>query len=360
MHKYRKPLLFLCLLGVLLYIALEMYKRFSAPIDIEVIEVSAGNAQQVLAVVGRVRTKNVVNVRVQFAGAITAMLVDEGDRVKRGEIIAQVRSAAEQAALAMAEADLLAFAAQFEFSQQEFTRISTLSKQGLAAILSLDEARTNLKSAEAKLSSAQQARNKAAIIVNDFSVQSPIDGTVLSRPIDQGQVVGLQDTVFQIGSDGPVEIEAEVDEVYAQDLALEMTAILAPTGKRQNAEGRITEISPRVNPLNGSRLTRLMLNVPNSDFIPGRSIDVNIRVRSFDDALSVPRSALHKQGDTWFVYTIVKHKISARAVTFIDWPGNSVVLQSGLVSGTWIIRDAAIALVAQVDNQDVSAKKVQP
>ncbi|WP_166423616.1 efflux RND transporter periplasmic adaptor subunit [Paraglaciecola sp. 20A4] len=359
MGQYRKPFLIVSCLLVIVFIAGYLYKQSRAPLEIDVLRVSPGDAQLVLAVVGRVRNKDVVDVRVEFAGKVTALLVDEGDKVNRGDTIAEVRSAAQQAALGEADADLRAVKAQLDFAAQDYKRIAALSKKGLVANSLLDQARTNLESAQAKLGSSQEARNQARIRVDDYIIQSPLDGVVLSRPIDQGQVVGLSDTLYQIGSVGPIEIEAEVDEIYASELVLGMQALLAPTGKQQVTKGRITEISPRVNPLNGSRLTRLMLNEFNADFVPGRSIDVNIYVQSFDEVLSVPRSALRKEGDSWFVYTIVDTTIKSNIVTFIDWPGSSVVLETGLHSGALVALDATIAAVALAKNQSVSTKKME-
>lgn len=359
MGKYRKPFLIICFLLVIALIAAYLYKRNSAPLEIEVLQINTDKAQLVLAVVGRVRTKDVVNVRVEFAGKVTELLVDEGDTVKRGDTIAEVRSASQQAVVASAIADLRAVKAQLEFAQHDFARISELSKKGLVANFSVDQARSNLATAQAKVIASQEARNQAIIRVNDNVIQSPLDGMVLSRSIDQGQVVGLSDILFQIGSAGPIEIEAEIDEIYASELSLDMQALLAPTGKQQIVKGRITEISPRVNPLNGSRLTRLMLDETNVNFVPGRSIDVNIFVQSFDAALSVPRSALRKDGDTWLVYTIADETVKSSVVTFIDWPGSSVVLKSGLHSGAFVALDATIAAVALAKNQRVSAKKME-
>ncbi len=360
MRKYRKPLLVLGLLALATIIAIALYKRSTAPLAINAVQVNAGTAQQVLAVVGRVRTKNVIDVRVEYPGAIIAMSVDEGSEVKRGEIIAQVRSAEEQAALAVTEADLRVLEAELELAQQERDRVEVLAEKGWIAQSSLDQARTNLTAAKARRRAAQAARTQADIRVGDFAVRSPLDGIVLTRPVDPGQVVGLSDVIFQIGSQGPVEIEAEVDEVYAGELSLGMPAILAPTGKPQRSEGRITEISPRVNPLTGSRLTRLMLNEPNDGFVPGRSIDVNILVATFDDALSVPRSALRKEGETWFAYTITNQQVERRPVTFVDWPGSSVVLRSGVKPGSVIARDSASAAAALAAGRRVSVQQAPP
>jgi len=344
----------MCFLLVLVFIANYGYKQSSAPLNIDVLQVITGEAELVLAVVGRVRTKDVVNVRVEFPGKIITLLVDEGDPVKVGQTIAELRSASQQAALAEAEANLNTFEAQLEFAQQDFDRISELSTKGLVANLLLDQSRANLATAKSKLIGAKEARNQAIIRVNDYLIKCPLNGIVLSRPIDQGQVVGLSDTLFQIGSDGPIEIEAEIDEVYASELTLQMKALLAPTGKKDVVKGYISEISPRVNPLNGSRLTRIMLDKADPDFVPGRSIDVNISVQSFDKALSIPRSALRKEGNTWLVYSVVDQRVKSNVVTFIDWPGSSVVLKTGLAAKTLVALDATIAAKALDENQRVN------
>ncbi len=341
----------------IVFIAKYAYEQSSAPLTVDVFQVNADEAELVLAVVGRVRTKDVVNVRVEFPGKIITLLADEGDKVKSGQIIAELRSASQQTALAEAEANLHTLEAQLQFAQQDFSRITELSKKGLVANLLLDQSRTNLATAKSKLMAAKEARNQAVIRVNDYLIKSPLDGIVLYRPIDQGQVVSVSDTLFQIGSLGPVEIEAEIDEVYASDLSLHMQALVAPTGKQKIENGFISEISPRVNPLNGSRLTRIMLDKANADFVPGRSIDVNILVKSFDKVLSVPRSALRKQGKTWLVYTIVDQKVKPTVVTFIDWPGSSVVLKSGLDSNALVVLDATIAAQALAENKRVTPRK---
>ncbi|ETX11176.1 hypothetical protein MUS1_12275 [Marinomonas ushuaiensis DSM 15871] len=350
----------MCFLLVLMVIAMYLYKRNSAPLEMEVLQVTTGEAQLVLAVVGRVRTKDVVDIRVESSGKVIALLVDEGDKVKRGATIAKMRSASQQSALSEAEANLRVVEAQRNFAQHDFNRVAELSKKGVVANLALDQARTNLLSAEARFTASQEIRNQAIIRLNDLNIESPLDGIVLSRSIDQGQVVGVSDTLFQIGSTGPIEIEVEVDEIYASELSLNMKALLAPTGKQQVTTGRIVEISPKVNALNGSRLTRLMLDEINAEFVPGRSIDVNILVQAFDSVLSVPRSSLRKEGDTWLVYTLEGEAVKSNIVTFIDWPGSSVVLKTGLNSGALVVLDASIASTALAESKRVNASKVSP
>ena len=183
-------------------------------------------------------------------------------------------------------------------------------------------------------------------------------GTILARPLDLGQVIGLTDVIFQMGSVGPIKIEAEVDEFYADDLQVGMTTLMAPSGSGAKAAGRITEISPWVDPRTGGRLVRFMLAGANGDFRPGRSIDVSISVNRFDRAISVPRSALKKDGAIWQVYQIVGGKIAARTVTFVDWPGSSVIIRSGVQAGDCLVLDPIAVAVGS--KAKAKAKALMP
>ena len=81
--------------------------------------------------------------------------------------------------------------------------------------------------------------------------------------------------------------------------------------------------------------------------------------KSFDKALSVPRSALRKEGNVWLVYTVVDQKIKPTVVTFIDWPGSSVVLKTGLDSKALVVLDATIAAQALAEKKRVNSRKAK-
>lgn len=307
--------------------------------ELAVIRAAEGPAQQLLAVVGRVRAIDVVDVRSENSGALIEVLHDEGDQVSRGTLLARVKSNQQQAVVEVNQAQIEALDAQVELAQIQFKRTATLARKGWVTKSALDQARAALKSALANRRAAQASAEQARARVNEFDVRAPMIGTILARPLDLGQVIGLTDVIFQMGSVGPIEIEAEVDEFYADDLQVGMTTLMAPSGSGAKAAGRITEISPWVDPRTGGRLVRFMLAGANGDFRPGRSIDVSISVNRFDRAISVPRSALKKDGAIWQVYQIVGGKIAARTVTFVDWPGSSVIIRSGVQAGDCLVLD---------------------
>lgn len=307
--------------------------------EVAVVRLVPAPAQQVLAVVGRVRSQNVVDVRAENPGALVDLLRDEGDVVVAGELLARVRSRQQAAAAAASRAQLRALEAQVELAQVQYRRAETLARQGWVTRAALDEARTALRAAIADRDAAQASLTAAQELVREFEVRAPMAGMILARPVDPGQVVDATDTIFQIGSDGPIEVVAEVDEIYADVVRVGMPALLSASGSAEQVPGHVFEVAPRVDPLTGGRIVRVRLDRPDPNFRPGRSIDVSVEIARFDRVLSVPRSALQRAGDGWRVLLIADGRVVARPVTILDWPGRSVIVRSGLSAGDLAVLD---------------------
>lgn len=340
MSKYLKLGLIggFCLLGGILWYLFAFGAR--SPAKVATIELQELPAQLVLAVVGRVRSQAFVDIRSERPGAIAAMMYDEGDLVAAGVVLASVQSDEERAGLSVSRAQLQALEAEVTLAQIKLNRTQTLADKGLLAPAALDEARASLETAKANRKAAQAAIAQAEARVGEYDVRAPMDGIILARLVDPGQVVGTTDIIFQIGSRGAIEIEAEVDEFYADELKVGMPALLAPSGSRDVYDGTLDEIAPRIDPLTGGRIVRLKPSSDNDAFLPGRSVDVNIIVDNIDRALSVPRGAIIRKDGEWRVYIVENGKAVPREISFIDWPGEAVVVESGLAAGDLVILDS--------------------
>jgi RND family efflux transporter MFP subunit len=340
MNKYLK----LSFLGIFplvgAYFAYSIAFGARSPTKVATVELQIEPAQLVLAVVGRVRSHAVVDIRSERPGAIREMMHDEGDIVEAGEVLAHIQSDEEQANLSVNRAQLQALEAEVALAQVTLNRTETLADKGLLAPAALDDARARLATAKANKKAAQAAIIQAQARVDEYDVRAPMQGIILSRPLDPGQVVGTTDMIFQIGSQDAVEIEAEVDEYYADKLQVGMSALLAPSGSSDVYEGELKEIAPRIDPLTGGRIVRLLPKTDTEAFLPGRSVDVNILVDSIERALSVSRSALVREGGAWRVYVLEDGKATPREIEFIDWPGGSVVIMSGLEAGDQVILES--------------------
>lgn len=201
----------------------------------------------------------------------------------------------------------------------------------------LDEARAVLQSAEAGLAAASAERRAAAAQTGEFTIRAPMTGIVLVRPIDNGQVVSPETTLFQLGSRDGVELQADVDEAYADVLRPGMSVRAALSGSDEVFAARITEVSPRVDPTTGGRLIKLApleaMNIP-----PGRSVDITIIVARREAGIVVPRQAVINATTEPTVYVVDRRGlVRERAIEIADWPSLNAIIDSGLAEGDRVV-----------------------
>jgi RND family efflux transporter MFP subunit len=334
-----KSLLRLAVLALVLLGAWLIWRSAAKPDDIPVVRLEQRPAERVLAVVGRVRPKAIVEIKAQSAGRIIALPRDEGDIVNRGDLLARIEADEEVAAVAVNEAQLGALRADLTLAQRTFERTAKLAATGYASPAALDNARAGLNAAKARLKAAQATISEAKARTRNFDVRAPMAGLLLVRPIDPGQVIDTQTTLFELGSLGAIEIEAEVDEFYADAVALGMAAVISPSGSQTRLDAEVSEVSPRVDPATGGRLVRLAPKTLDSSLRPGRSIDVTIRIEALLSALAIPRGALRKTAKGLEALALEAGTVVAKPVEIIDWPGSQVIITKGLKAGDLIVTD---------------------
>lgn len=326
-------------LALLAFGAIAILVRANAPLPVAVIRLAAGPAEQVLAVVGRVRTANLVRVLPENPGAIVALLHDEGDFVAKGTLLAQIRADQQDAAVAVSVAQIRNFEAQLGLARTKQRRVQSLAAKGWVTRAMRDEADAAVDVAAASLDAARANAGQASARAKEFNVYAPMTGTILVRPVDPGQVVSAGTILFEIGSTGAVEVEAEIDEVYADRVPASAQVTLSPSGSITRFSGRISEIAPRVDPATGGRLMRFIADNGDASLLSGRSVDVTVVVKRWRGVVSLPRSAVIKTLGQTNVFVSESGKAVLRTVDLVDWPGANVIISSGVKPGTLVVLD---------------------
>ena len=323
------------LLGCVLIAALGWW--LLRPPEVAVVQIEPGAVEITLSVVGRVRPENLLDIRSPNSGQITALFHDDGDVVDKGEALATIRSVIEQAQTDAGSARERAARAEVTRAELVFNRTRTLADRGVASQAALDEARAVLQAAQAGLDVAKSERLAASARSGEFTIRAPMPGVVLVRPVDDGQVVSPETTLFQLGSLGGVELQADVDEAYGDALRPGMSARAALSGSDAIFPARLSEVSPRVDPSTGGRLIKLVpvdqMTVP-----LGRSVDITIVVERREGAITLPREAV-MDGTTQPSVLVVDQggTVQLRAINIADWPSQSAIVESGLASGDRVV-----------------------
>jgi RND family efflux transporter MFP subunit len=311
------------------------------PTEVRTLEVRVQPTELALTVVGRARPLDLVQVASPNPGQVIELFRDDGDVVAAGAPLAVIRADVEQAQVEADAARVRAAEAEAAEARLDYNRTRTLFERGFAAQAAVDAARTSLQAAEANVTAASASARASAERAREFTIRAPMDGVVLVRPVDSGQVVGAGETLFELGSSEGVEIRVEVEEAYADALRPGQNARAALAGSDRVFAAVVFEVSPQVDPSTGGRLIKLRPEA-GASIPPGRSVDLTIVVERRPAAISVPRSALIDANSEPKVYVVDEgDQVRVRPVTVVRWPSVDAVIERGLSGGDRVVLDPA-------------------
>jgi RND family efflux transporter MFP subunit len=309
------------------------------PPEVAVLEIRPQTVEQALSVVGRARPTQRVLITSPNPGQVIRLFHDEGAQVEVGDPLAIILATVEQAQTDVDVARARAARAEADQARLIHQRTRTLHARGFASNAALEAARASLDAAEANAAAASAMVRASAERAREFTIRAPMAGVLLVRPIDNGQVVGAGETLFELGSAADVEIRAEVEEAYADAIRPGQAARAALSGSSDVFLARGTEVSPRVDSGTGGRTVRLS-PVLTEGLAPGRSVDVTIVVAQRQGAIVVPRRAVVDATTAPKVYVVDDDGIVlARSIHVARWPSLNAIVEGGLNAGDRVVLD---------------------
>jgi len=227
----------------------------------------------------------------EATGTVVAIKAEEGDKVRKGQVLAVLENASLDAGLARAEAELAR-------AQAELDRVNGLHVKGAVSDRELQEAKYAERSAEVALKEARGTQGHTRIV-------SPIQGTVSIRELQYGEVAGGQ-RAFQVVDLNRLRVVIKLPERDLVRLHVGQDASLVSLyDDETRVPGRVTRISPTVDAQTGTVRVTVALEDPGQLLRPGQFVSVRIEVDRHDDVLVVPsRAVFYEEGDpTVFVVT---------------------------------------------------------
>jgi HlyD family secretion protein len=279
-------------------------------------EVTLGDITVTVSATGNLQPTNQVDIGSELSGTVNSVLVDENDRVKKGQLLAQLdlsklndQVTRSRAALTSAEAQVAQTQATIEESRASLARLQQLiNLPGSSAIsrADLDAAQANYQRAVANEAGARAAVSQArAALQSDqtnltkASIRSPIDGIVLARKVEPGQTVAasLQAPVlFTLAEDlTQMELQVDVDEADVGQVREGQSAIFnvdAYPGREYPAQ--IIRVSFGSQVKDGVVSYKTILRAGNDDLSlrPGMTATAEITTSKRDQVLLIPNAAL--------------------------------------------------------------------
>ncbi|WP_188945935.1 efflux RND transporter periplasmic adaptor subunit [Polymorphobacter multimanifer] len=277
-------------------------------------------------------------------GRVTAVLVEPGQRVQRGQVLARIdRSIQTQQANRLA-AEIRATEADAALADANLGRAQALVERGFISKADIDQRTASRDGARARVgvARAQLAELNARIAMLD--VRSPANGLILARNVETGQVVGPGTAaLFRLAENGVLEMRAQVAEQDMARLKPGMSAEVTPVGSTESYRGQIWLLDPVIDAVSRQGIARIAL-----PYSPGLRVGAfaRARVQAGTGVRPVlPQSAIQSDARGSFVYVIgADNKVARRDVTVGTVSDQGVSIASGLVGSERVVVSAGAFL----------------
>ena len=347
---------------------------------------ATGAGASVLDATGYVTARRAATVSAQITGTLTEVLIEEGDHVKDGQVLARLDDTAQRAQFAQAQAQLHAaqatlvqWQAQLDQAKRDWKRADDMVGRKLVSQQAVEQAHTQVDTLAAQLATQRrtielgEAAVRSAQVQLDYcTVHAPFTGVVIAKAAQVGEIVspfsaggGFTRTgVGTIVDMDSLEVEVDVNEAY-------IGRVVAgnPVDSVLNAypdwkiPSHVIAIIPTADRSKATVKVRIGLDLKDPRIVP----DMGVRVSFLEEkkapaqaqqqearGVLVPGAALRKDGDKDVVFVVKDLKAQRRAVSVGGNVGESRQLLAGVSAGEIVVVDAPPEL------KDGSAVRVAP
>jgi len=325
--------------------------------------VKAGDATMSVSLPGTTSAFATADIFTRASGYITKRNVDIGDRVKQGDLLAEITApevdhqiAQAQATLSQSEAALRQQQANADLADVTWGRDKPLVDKGWVTQQQGDVDRQNLQAQQAAVGvaqsniAAQQAQIKVLQQAKDYlSVRAPFDGVVTRRNIDVGSLVQADATtgtfMFTVMQTNVIRTQVYVPQDQAFGVAPGVEAVVhVPELPTRGFPGKVTRLADALDPLTRTLLTEI--DVPNTDgaLASGVYCTVELQIPRKTPSLTVPADAIIFDAQGLHVAAIENGVVHMRKVTIARDFGTYVEVSDGLKDGDQVILSPSVNL----------------
>jgi HlyD family secretion protein len=279
-------------------------------------------------------------------GMITRVLVEPGQWVAAGQVLATVdRSVQTQTAASLA-AQIRVAQADATLAQSELDRAKQLVSRGFISKADIETKTATRDAAAARVRVAEAQFGQQRASNGRLDIRAPAAGLVLTRSVEPGQVIGAgSGTLFRMAKGGEMEMRAQLSEADLVGLPLGVSAQVTPVGGDIAFSGQVWQVSPVIDPQTRQGIARIALAY-NPALKPGGFASATIR-RGSSDMPQLPNSAIQSDTQGNFVYIVGKDdKVVRRAVKLGEVSDTGVSIVEGLDGAERVVLSAGAFLNA--------------
>jgi RND family efflux transporter MFP subunit len=306
------------------------------PVLVQKVTLVPTRATRVL--VGTVRARVEADQGFRIAGKVAERLVQAGDRVKKGQVLARIDASDLSLQRETAEAELAAAKASERSAAAELGRVTELRQKGWSTEQILDRQRAALEEATGRRLRAEGSVELARNAQSYSELKAEADGIVLSASLEPGQVVAAGQGVFRLARDGDREAQVAVPEQDIDDLPKARAEASLWTDPTQSRRALLRELSPSADPATRTFQARFSLPDLAADAPLGMTVTVSLKPEGETRLARVPLSALLNEGKGVEVYVVNGDgELKRRSVEIRSLEAREALVVGGLSDGDQVV-----------------------
>lgn len=325
----------------------------SAPVPVTVVPVKEKSVPVYLIATGTVQALSTVNVQPQVAGRLVSINFNEGQRVKQGDVLAQIDSKTYKATYDQARARVRSDQAQLATARGNLARSQKLIKKNYVSKQDLNTQANTVKQMQASVAADKATAESARINLDYTKVRAPISGLTGIRQVDPGNIMNTNSIIVTVTHVHPINVvfalpAKDLDQVRARqaDHPLSVAAVNHGDAHVLAGDGVLKVINNRIDPDSGTFTLKAEFPNTHTELWPGQYVDVRMQVGTVENGLVIPVQAVQRGPEGDYVYLLGKDdKVQMQPVTSGDHADDThVLVTKGLKAGDKVVTEGQFRL----------------
>ena len=356
-RRWSRPLLALAALIVLAGCEANTAPAPHAERPVKVQRVSFAPDTSAREFVGVVRARYETDLGFRVAGKMVTRIVNVGDRVRVGGVVARLDPQDLKLQVESAEAELAAATSNLVQAAADLERYSTLRARGYASVADFDRKKAANDEAEGRLERARRALDLARNQHGYADLKADADGVITATLAEPGQVVAIGQAVARLAHDGEKEAVIALPETWLAEARKSKAIVRLWSDRDRTFAARLRELSPQADP--ATRTYAARFTIPQADEAVAFGMTATVTLARDDDAkvARVPLSAILNRGSGPSVYAVDRSgALALRPVTVASFTEDAALVTSGIDEGEAIVTLGVQKLEAGLKVRTVEAR----
>ncbi|WP_236668942.1 efflux RND transporter periplasmic adaptor subunit [Hymenobacter rubidus] len=303
-----------------------------AKVPVQVYVVAATKLSDEVASTGSVLADESVTIQSEISGKITSLNIQEGQPVRKGQLLFTINAADVQAQLQKQEYNIKLYRDQ-EQRQRTLLAKEYISRQ------EYEQSQNALLTAQADLAALRVTLQKAF-------VRAPFDGILGLRNTSVGAYVSPGTAITTLSRVKPVKIDFNVPSRFAQSVRVGDPVLVTDEATTQKIEAKVYAINPQIDPVSRTLPVRAVYANTHMELRPGGFVKVNLELGETAEALQIPTESVVPVASGYTVFTVKKGKAAVQPVNIGVRSDKVIQITKGLAVGDTVIRTGILQVKA--------------